>query len=208
MKRLLILPCLSLLASCATTTPSASPQDRFFASLKTLCGKAFTGALVTTEAADADLGGKPMVMHVNHCSTNEIRIPFHIRTGTKDAGDTSEEAAWDRSRTWVITRNALGLRLKHDHRHKDGTHDAVTQYGGDSTAVDSAARQEFAVDAESIANFRANALTRSVTNVWTVERTERQFIYELRRTGENARHFRVEFDITKPVASPPKAWGW
>jgi hypothetical protein len=186
MKHFLLLPCLSLLVSCATTTQPAGPQDRFFANLKELCGKTFAGAVVTNEAADADLAGKPMVMHVNHCSDSEIRIPFHIRIGSKDVANSSEEAAWDRSRTWVITRTPSGLRLKHDHRHKDGTFDAVTQYGGDSGNEGSSTRQKFPVDAESITNFRANGLARSVTNVWSVERTNRQFVYELRRVGKNA----------------------
>ena len=33
----------------------------------------------------------------------------------------------NRSRTWVISRNAAGLRLKHDHRHEDGSEDKLTQ---------------------------------------------------------------------------------
>ena len=46
-------------------------------------------------------------MHVRECSEDAIRIPFHV-------GE-------DRSRTWVVTRTANGLRLKHDHRHEDGS---------------------------------------------------------------------------------------
>ncbi len=200
---LLTLAALPALAGCTTVSP-ADPQRALFARLTALCGKAFAGRLVTTEAADADMAGKPMVMHVDHCSRTEIRIPFHVRTGPESAG----EAAWDRSRTWVITRTASGLRLKHDHRHKDGSADPVTQYGGDTISPGTAARQEFTVDAESIAMFRANSLPRSVTNVWAIEVTPSRFAYELRRVGENARHFRVEFDLTQPVAKPPTAWGW
>jgi hypothetical protein len=37
----------------------------------------------------------------------------------------------DRSRTWVFTKTAASVRLKQDHRHKDGSEDRVTQYGGD-----------------------------------------------------------------------------
>lgn len=186
------------LAACATPTPP-TPADSFFANLRSLCGQAFAGQLVTDEAADADMAGKPMVMHVRGCTDAEIRVPFHV--GTADGG-------WDRSRTWVITRTANGLRLKHDHRHEDGSHDAVTMYGGDTAAPGSATVQDFPVDAESIAMFRREGLERSVTNVWTVEVLPGQrFAYQLRRTGTNARHFRVEFDLTRTVAVPPAPWG-
>ena len=57
-------------------------------------------------------------MQVRECSADTIRVPFHV--------------ADDHSRTWVITRTTTGYRLKHDHRHKDGSEDKVTQYGGDS----------------------------------------------------------------------------
>ena len=96
----------------------------------------------------------------------------------------------------------------HDHRHRDGKPDPVTLYGGDTASPGTAVRQEFPVDAESIAGFRANDLPRSVTNVWAMETDPSRFAYELRRIGANARYFRVEFDLTTPVPAPPKAWGW
>ncbi len=166
------------------------PQDRFLARLTALCGKAFAGRVTTSDPADRDMAGKALVMHVAHCAPGEVRIPFHV-------GD-------NRSRTWVVTRTAAGLRLKHDHRHEDGSADAVTMYGGDTVAPGSAERQEFPVDAESIALFREQGLDRSVTNVWAIEATAASFAYALRREG---RHFRVEFDLTRPVALPPPAWG-
>ncbi len=187
------------LTACATTS-APSPQDAFFAALTAHCGQAFPGRLVSTEAADADMAGKPMLMHVASCSPTEIRIPFHV-------GPADGAGEWDRSRTWVITRTATGLRLKHDHRHADGTCDPVTMYGGDTATLGTASRQSFPVDAESITLFRAQNLPRSVTNVWTVEADSDSFAYELRRTGENARYFRVEFDLSRPVAAPPPAWG-
>jgi hypothetical protein len=169
---------------------AASPQDAFLARLTALCGKAFAGRLVTKDPADSDMAGQAMVMHVRACSATEIRIPFHV-------GE-------NRSRTWVITRTAAGLRLKHDHRHEDGTSDKVTMYGGDTARPGGPTRQEFPVDAESIAIFKANALERSVTNVWALEADDAIFAYELRRAN---RHFRVEFDLTKEVPAPPAPWG-
>jgi hypothetical protein len=182
---------IGVLAACLSGAAHAVPeQDAIFARLTSLCGKAFAGRLVTTDPADKDMAGQPMVMHVRGCTADQIRIPFHVGA--------------NRSRTWVITRTAAGLRLKHDHRHEDGTSDKVTMYGGDTAAPGTAVRQEFPVDAESIALFKANALERSVTNVWALEATDAIFAYELRRAN---RHFRVEFDLTKPAAVPPPPWG-
>ncbi len=191
--RYLTILSLSALAACSAPTASdpASPQEAFFASLSALCGQAFDGQLVSTDEVDADFGAQSMVMHVRDCSDSEIRIPFHV-------GE-------DRSRTWVISRQADGLRLKHDHRHEDGSEDAVTQYGGDTDADGSARRQSFPVDAFSVAMFEREGLTASVVNVWSVEVDEGLFAYELTRPN---RLFRVEFDTRTPVPLPPAPWGF
>lgn len=189
MKRSVLI--LFLLGGCATTPSVPSPADAFFANLRALCGRAFEGRVVTTDTADRDMAGRRLVMHVRSCSDREIRIPFHV-------GE-------DRSRTWVITRTPAGLRLKHDHRHEDGSEDARTQYGGDSVGAGSATRQDFPADAFSQALFRRESIPQSAANVWTVEVTPgRIFAYQLRRPG---RHFRVEFDLTRPVPAPPPPWG-
>ena len=189
MKSALAVICLAT-ASCAT--PLAAPQPTFFDNLAALCGKAYEGRIASPPtAADASFAGKRLVMHVRECSADTIRIPFHV-------GD-------DRSRTWVITRTDSGLRLKHDHRHKDGSEDVLTQYGGDTVGPGTAQRQEFPVDQFSIDLFNRNDAAVSTTNVWAMEVVPRQlFAYELRR--EN-RFFRVEFDLTRPVAPPPPPWG-
>ena len=45
----------------------------------------------------------------------------------------------------------------------------------------------------------------SNSNVWALEIVpQRHFVYELARAG---RLFRVEFDLTRPVAAPPAPWG-
>jgi hypothetical protein len=176
-------------AACATLGPA--PEDQFLSNLKTLCGQAFAGQLVSTDPLDADFAGKPLVMHVRDCEAEQVRIPFHV-------GE-------DRSRTWVLTRTPGGVRLKHDHRHEDGSPDSLTLYGGDSSPPGTPTRQSFPTDAESKALFTAEGRTVSLTNVWTVEVTPGQtFAYELRRPN---RHFRVEFDLTQPVPAPPPPWG-
>jgi hypothetical protein len=177
------LPLAILALLIAAPAKADTAQDAFFARLTTLCGKTFQGQVVTTDPADASFAGKPLIMQVATCSKDEVRIPFHV-------GE-------DRSRTWIITRTPAGLRLKHDHRHADGTEDAVSQYGGDTTTPGTASRQEFPVDAASKAMFVREDRGVSLTNVWAIEIEPSQtFAYELRRPG---RHFRVEFDLKAPL---------
>ena len=182
---------LLLLAACAAI-PAAAPQDAFFGRLSALCGKAFEGRIVSPPAeGDAAFRGKKLVMHVRECSRGEVRMPFHV-------GE-------DRSRTWVVTHTGAGLRLKHDHRHEDGSEDRLTQYGGDTLAPGTAARQEFPADAFSKELFVRENIPASTANVWAMEAEPgRFFAYELRRPG---RFFRVEFDLARPVAPPAAPWG-
>tara|TARA_R110000772_G_scaffold73387_4_gene160528 strand:+ start:3548 stop:4225 length:678 start_codon:yes stop_codon:yes gene_type:complete len=193
----------------APTAPDPLPQDIFFERLSLLCGKAYSGQLVSDQKADAEMTGKPMIMHVAHCDQNQIQIPFHIGPSQTDGAD----GMWDRSRTWTISRTDDGLRLKHRHRHEDGTLDAVTNYGGDTATEGTDERQEFPVDAESIALFKTAGLDQSVTNIWAVEisppgTTDTRFAYELRRPETaGGRFFRVEFDLSKTVGTPPSPWG-
>jgi hypothetical protein len=191
------------LTSCATPEPTSetfAAADMFMGRLSNYCGQAFAGRMVSNDAADDNMATAPMIMHVRSCDQTETRIPFHV--GKPDG-------SWDRSRTWVVSRTAAGLRLKHDHRHEDGSADKVTMYGGDTRSEGTAGKQEFLVDDESVALFRREGLDRSVTNVWAIEISAMPnpvFAYELRRTGDAARHFRVEFDLTKPVELPPAPW--
>lgn len=177
----------------ALAADPAAPQDEFLWRIAAHCGKAFAGRIVANEpATDNDpFTGKTLVMHVRECGESEIKLPFQV-------GD-------DRSRTWVLTRTGTGLRLKHDHRHEDGSEDSLTMYGGDTAAPGTATRQEFPVDAFSVAMFERQGLTASITNVWAMEIEPDRFLYELRRpTG---RLFQVEFDLTQPVATPAAPWG-
>jgi len=190
MKGRILLPLLAL-AACAAVPRADGPQRQFHERLQALCGRAFAGRVTTTDAADRDLAAARLVMHVASCSPEAIRIAFHV-------GD-------DRSRTWVVSRTAAGLRLKHDHRHRDGSEDARTQYGGDTAAPGSAGRQEFPADAYSRGLFIRENIPESAANVWAIEiEPGRAYTYELRRPN---RFLRVEFDLTRPVPPPPPAWG-
>ena len=170
----------------STTAPAVDPASEFLAALRAHCGKAFAGQIINPQPADSAMRGQALVMHVRGCG-DTVRIPFHVGT--------------DRSRTWVFTKTATGARLKHDHRHEDGSEDRVTQYGGDSRPGGTAGSMAFAAD-----SFTAALLPASRTNVWTVDVTPTRFVYQLTRTGSD-RRFRVEFDLTKSVAVPPAPWG-
>lgn len=182
---------LLVLALAVLPAHAASPleQEQFWKHLSALCGKAFEGRIIeSTSTTDATFAGKTLTMHVRACSENEIKIPFHV--------------GGNRSRTWVIIRTATGLRLKHDHRHEDGSEDKVTQYGGDTASAGTADRQDFPADA-----FTADLIPAAKTNIWTVFLSPgKTFGYGLRREAEG-RRFRVDFDLTKPVAVPPAPWG-
>ena len=174
-----------VLAGCASTPAPAQPQDVFMARLNALCGQRFVGRVTTDDPADADFRDNRLLMHVRDCSADEVGIPFAV-------GE-------DRSRRWIVTRTAAGLRLKHDHRDEQGVIHGYHMYGGDTAGPGTALRQEFPVDRESIEQFVAGGATVSTTNVWAVELLPgRMFAYALRRP--EGRFMRVEFDLTRPVA--------
>ncbi len=175
-------------AATETAAETAAPHDAFWASLESLCGQAFEGRVTESEPPDASFDEAMLVMHVRECGEDEIRVPFHV-------GE-------NRSRTWVFTRTADGLRLKHDHRHEDGTEDEVTMYGGDTREPGTAERQAFHADAHT-----ADLIPEAATNVWTVELVPgERWVYHLVREGTD-RRFRAEFDLTRPVPAPPPPWG-
>ena len=182
-----------LVLACSGDPPSRltqgpAEQQSFWHALEGLCDQAFAGVLIEAPAGDTTFAGKTLTMHVRQCAAGEIRIPLHV-------GE-------DRSRTWVISRTSTGLRLKHDHRHADGSEDPISQYGGDTSGAGSADRQEFRADSAT-----AVMIPAAVTNVWIIEVVPGQrFAYALRREGTD-RRFRIEFDITKPVPLPPAPWG-
>ena len=194
MIRPLTLVLLVVLGGCASF-PEAASQNPFFERLSLLCGKAYEGRIASPPVeADRDFAGKRLIMHVRDCTPDVIRIPFHV-------GE-------NRSRTWVVSRIGPGIRLKHDHRHEDGSEDGLTQYGGDSEAltltVADLLRHEFPADQYSKDLFTRQNASVSTTNVWAMEFTPAgAFAYELRRPG---RFFRVEFDLSRPIAPPPLPW--
>lgn len=178
----------------AAAQPVASPAAQFLAGLASVCGQAYAGRIVTNvppQPNDA-FEGRTLIVHVRTCEPGRVLVPFHV-------GE-------DRSRTFVLTLVGDRLRLKHDHRHQDGTSDVLTMYGGQSSEAGTATRQEFPVDEESKALFTREKRDASNSNTWAMElHPGRMLAYELTRPG--GRTFRVEFDLTKTVPPPPAPWG-
>jgi hypothetical protein len=167
----------------------AKSQRIFWSELHALCGKAFAGTVINAPANDTVFKDQPLIMHVRNCNENVIRVPFNVGN--------------NRSRTWVFTKVAGGIQLKHDHRHEDGKKDSVTQYGGTTSNSGSSTLQMFPADQHTV-----DILPAAATNVWWVELIPGKYLtYNLRRMGTD-RLFTIRFDLTKPVAIPDASWGW
>ncbi|MDY8135880.1 hypothetical protein [Aquimarina sp. 2201CG5-10] len=164
-----------------------SEARKFWNSLQNLCGNSYEGSL-ELPVNDEQFGGKKLVMHVRYCDDKTIKIPFFV-------GD-------DKSRTWVLTYNNDRISLKHDHRHKDGTEDKITQYGGISSNSGQATIQVFPADQET-----KTLIPAASTNVWWITIDDKSLSYNLRRLGTE-RVFKVVFDTTKSVENPEAPWGW
>lgn len=170
----------------AAAVAGSSPQDQFFDRLIDLCGQRFEGRLASTPTAADAAFQQRLIVEVRDCRPDQVRMPL-------TAGE-------DRSRTWIVTRTATGLRLKHDHRHPDGSEDRLTQYGGDTAEMGSPERQAFPADAYSKALFLRENAAVSIPNVWALEvRPDTELAYELSRPG---RHVRLTFDLTRPLDTP------
>ncbi|WP_251360062.1 hypothetical protein [Kangiella sp. TOML190] len=143
-------------------------QSEFFDNLSKRCGQTFVGYSVFPDDPKHDFAGKQLVAKIASCSKNEIRIPFSV-------GE-------DHSRTWIISKTANGLLLKHDHRHHDGTPDEITLYGGYAKAYEeqqpSQYQQFFHADAHT-----AELIPAASSNVWMlqIEPQTGDLIYYLER---------------------------
>jgi hypothetical protein len=189
MNRLISFILLVIFSSCSSTKVLHGNQATFWQSLKSVCGQTFEGTVIAAPATDTTFKNKTLLMHVRACEDSRIRVPFIV-------GD-------DRSRTWVFTKTGNGLQLQHDHRHRDGSADSITFYGGHTSNPGTATAQFFPADEQTV-----KMLPLAGANIWWVEMVPgKYFTYNLRRLGTD-RLFSIRFDLTKPVAVPPAPWGW
>jgi len=164
-------------------------QQVYWNALQQLCGNAYEGTVISAPANDTLFKNKMLIMHVRACNDGRIRIPFVVGNNL--------------SRTWVFTKDAEGLMLKHDHRHRDGSADSITLYGGHTTNSGSTTMQFFPADQQT-----TNMLPAAGGNVWWVELLPgKYFSYNLRRMGSD-RLFSIRFDLSKSIAAPAAPWGW
>ncbi|WOH39630.1 hypothetical protein RI844_18555 [Thalassotalea fonticola] len=170
---------------------SIKSQDAFFNNIKAHCGKAFAGQVTVDNSSSDSFANKALVMHVRKCSDTELQVPFHV-------GE-------DSSRTWIITKTGSGMSLKHDHRHKDGSNDESTMYGGHTLDAGWAQVQSFPADQYSKELFVSLGIPQSNGNTWQMYIYPEVFTYRMVREG---REFRVDFDLTKPITPPSAPWGY
>jgi hypothetical protein len=169
----------------APVAAAVHPHDAFLDNLAALCGRAFRGEAELATSSDFD---GEMIMHVRVCTDDEVQIPLHIDE--------------NRSRTWIVTRTADGLRLKHDHRQPDGSEDEQTQYGGDTVEDGTPLHQSFPAD-----EFTAELIPEAVTNVWSITLEPGvRLTYHL--TRHDAPRATFVFDLTDEVDPPPAPWGY
>ncbi|MEO1040161.1 MAG: hypothetical protein AAFX09_11495 [Pseudomonadota bacterium] len=195
LKAVSVISIAAALVSCDTgrqADPAASDSPPgLLVALAAVCGQAFEGRVTTTDPRDESFASQRLVMHVRDCEDDVVRAPFHV-------GE-------DRSRVWVFTRHEDGsVELKHNHRHEDGEQDALSWYGGRTLGPGSGSSLAFPADDFSKALFEAEGIPDSMLNTWFVTATDTEYVYELRRPN---RHFRAVFDLTRPVETPPPAWG-
>ena len=187
MKKFLVLSMMIL--SAVGFSQKLTESQKFWTNLEKHCGKSYEGTVTQGGKEGDGFTGKKLVMQVLSCEPNRIRIPFYV-------GD-------DKSRTWVLFKNEEQiLRLKHDHRHEDGTEDKVTQYGGENSNHGFENLQMFPADKET-----AQRISYASTNLWWITLDEKTFTYNLRRIGSD-RLFTPTFDLTKPLEFNEKPWGW
>lgn len=155
---------------------AGSQANDFFNLMSKHCGKTYIGKTVFPDDPNHDFAGKRLEMHVRDCTANEIRIPFKV--------------GQDTSRTWIISKTDKGLLFKHDHRHKDGTPDEITMYGGYANAEGQKHTQSFPAD-----EYTAKLIPAAKTNVWhlTFDRENKKFIYYLERHQKS--RYKAEFEL-------------
>jgi hypothetical protein len=172
-------------------TPVPAAQDTFWTGMTRPCGQAFAGRLVV-DRPDRDLvrPDDELIAYWAECRDDRIHIAFHIG---RDGGET-----WDRSRTWVLTRDPDGLELRHDHRHPDGTEEADTGYGGRTVDDGTASVQWFL--------FEERRDPDGSVLGWRLELFPgERYTYGTIRGDDYT--WRVDFDLSSPVPAPPPAWG-
>jgi len=167
------------------------PEQRaFWQKLEGLCGQAFAGRVddVTDYYRDA-LVSRTLVAHGVSCSDERIHVALHVDD--------------DRSRNWILTIVEGSIRLKHDHRHRDGAEEEISQYGGDAPVPGLSRRQIFPADAHT-----ADILPRRADNFWFMDFVDDETFHYGVHWPKYGHSVRLAFDLSRPVEPPPLPWGY
>lgn len=186
MKTLSLFLGIVLIAACGgppptTTEPQKTEQDVFFERFKPLEGKKFAGRQIFIDPSMESWADRELVIHIREVHHNIVYIPFVV-------GENS-------SRTWELHRLADGrLRLRHDHRHDDGTPEELTLYGGYSAAGSNNLQQVFPAD-----DYTCNLLNAICDNEWSLAFSEdlQTLSYILRKAGRPV--FQADFVISQAL---------
>jgi hypothetical protein len=170
---------------------AASAREAFWQNLSQQCGNAYAGGLVLEPPGDDMLTGtEQLVVHFRECGSDTLRLPFHI--------EIEATGEWDRSRTWMFMRTVNALELRHDHRHEDGSPDTQTMYGAFTQDEGTPGAQEFILTERTAPD--------GASLGWRVEiEPGLRYTYGTIRGGDWT--WRVDFDLSQPVAAPPAPWG-
>jgi hypothetical protein len=180
---IILLPLL-LLISCGA--PPDTGRD-FLKNLSEYCGYSYEGR--TTEFSlgtgdgDHPLEDPRMLMVLEECSEDEVRIPFHVDE--------------DQSRTWVLQMRDNQLHLSHDHRYPDGTEYDQNMYGGYSDARGTIHKHFFPAD-----QFTITERPQRDINVWSMEVDPDNDRFYYRLYLEGVLRFEATFDLSDPLPIP------
>lgn len=175
-----------LMISCGGSSPKVAEvektdQDLFFERFKAMEGKSFAGKEVFIREGMNSWADLELVMHVREFQDSVVYIPFRV-------GDNT-------SRTWTLYREVDGrLRLRHDHRHDDGTPEDLTLYGGYTGEGSTNLSQLFPAD-----EFTCKMLERICDNEWNMVFSDdlTTFSYILSKAGDMV--IRIDFDLTSEI---------
>lgn len=158
---------------------AAQAQDPFLKNFEAHKGNKYAGKVIFPKTPRPPFD-QDMYMLVRDVSENAVNVPFVVGT--------------DKSRIWMLSMNEGKLLLKHDHRHEDGTPDAVTNYGGWATTSDDPSHRAFPAD-----EFTGELLPAAKTNEWKMffDEKENTFNYQLYRDGRLL--FHAAFDLSKTI---------
>ena len=177
---LLLISTFSLVAQGEGSASTQSQQAQFFSQLSGLCGNTYVGKTLYPNVATDPFVGVKLTINFSSCDKTRIHVPFHV-------GD-------DTSRTWIITLTDAGLLLKHDHRHKDGTADDVTLYGGYASSDGTLNSQSFYAD-----EYTAKLIPAAKTNVWQliIDNDQKTLTYYLERNSK--KRYKAVFDLKNKI---------